>query len=156
MNIYNVEETQIGNYFKINYILARQLMLIFDTYNQRILDATLEDLSNSILETVYHFENKVSYGYEYVPKGWNYYIQQAERHNSYKEFINWFLKNRQQPIDYLLYGALKSKFEKRKPIKSGADNTYTDTSYQSAEYGGVPISIEDTNGKVEANFARRF
>ena len=152
--IFSVEETKIGNYFKINYKLARQLMMIFDTFNQRILDASPSELDETIIEIPHHFDNKVTYEYFDMPMGWRYYVSQTERQSSYVEFINWFFKNRQQPIDYLIKGVMKHKSEKRMPIK--ADHTSTSTAYASSEYGGVPIVMEDSKGNVEANFARRF
>ncbi len=149
MNIYNIEETQIGNYFKINYLLARQLMTIFDIYNQRILDARVEEIQDTIVEKVFHFENKVAYSYDNMPKGWIYYLQQPERQKNYKEFINWFFRHKQQPIDYLIYGVMKHKTEKRNPIKN--DNTH-----QSTEYGGVPIEIDNGSGYKPHSFTKKF
>ena len=141
MNIYNIEETSIGNYFKINYLQARQLMIIFDTYKQRILDATIEDLNETIIETVHHFDNKVAYSYDNMPSGWSTYLSQSEVHLDYKSFINWFFRNRQQIRNYLIYGVMKHKTEKRTPIKE-------DRTHQSTTYGGVPLEIEDKQGKL--------
>ncbi len=149
MNIYSVEETEIGNYFKINYLLARQLMTIYDTCNQRIQDASIRDLQESITERTIQIENnKVKYYYDDMPKGWIYFVGQHERPEGYKAFINWFFRNKQQPIDYLISGVIKHKNEKRSPMQ---DNTN-----MSAEYGGVPIEIEDTTGRVQTSFARKF
>jgi len=155
MNIYNVEETSIGNYFKINYLLARQLMIIFDTYNQRILDATIEDIKDTICETVYYWTDSKSdkkhpkFNYDEVPRGWIYYISQKERHKSYIDFINWFFKHKQQPKDYLINGILKNRNEKKKDI--GEDKTVS-----SSEYGGIPLEIEDKHGKSISKTYKRF
>jgi len=149
MNIYDTEEVMIGNYFKINYLLARQLIIIFDIFNQRILDATLQDLSETILETSHHFENKIAYSYDDIPMGWHYYISQSERHTNYKDFINWFFRYNQQPKDYLISGIMKHRSEKRNPIKE--DRTATST-----EYGGVPIEIDNGNGYKPHGFTKRF
>ncbi len=149
MNIYSVEETEVGNYFKINYLLARQLMTIYDIFKQRILDATVEDIQESITERTVQIENnKVKYYYDDMPKGWEYFVGQHERPEGYKDFINWFFRNRQQPVDYLIYGVIKHKEEKRSPMQ---DNTN-----MSAEYGGIPIDIEDASGKVQTSFAKKF
>ncbi len=148
MNIYNTEEVMIGNYFKINYLLARQVMTIFDIWKQRVLDATAEDIKESITETTLHFENKVKYVYDEVPLGWFYFLQQAERPVDYKEFTNWFFRHKQQPKDYLIYGTIKHRSEKRSPMQ---DNTL-----MSSEYGGIPLEIDEGKGYEPRGFTERF
>jgi len=148
VNIYSVEETAIGNYFKINYLLARQLMTIFDIWKQRILDATTEEVKESITETTLHFENKVKYVYDEMPLGWIYFLQQQERPRDYKEFINWFFRHKQQPRDYLIHGSIKHRSEKRSPMQ---DNTA-----MSSEYGGIPLEIDNGKGYKPQGFTKRF
>jgi len=156
VNIYNREETHIGNFYKINYLLARQLLSIYDILKCRIQDATANEISQTIIETAYHFDNKVSYGYDYVPKGWMYYLLQEERHYKPSDFINWFFKNKQQPRDYLIDGVMKHKSEKRQPIKKDADNTNMNTAYATTEYGDIPLEIDDGAGYKPSAFIKRF
>jgi len=149
MNIYDVEETTVGNYFKINYLLARQLMIVFDTYKQRILDATVSDIGDTIQEFAHHYENKVSYSYEELPRGWSYIIEVNPKVDTIYEFVNWFFKHKQQVGEYLIYGVLRGRDEKRKNVKE--DKTAT-----VSIYGGTPLVIEDKKGKMISSTFRKF
>jgi len=132
MIVYNQEEMEFGIYLATNFrfkqrsandkfYLARQLMLIFDTYRYRLYGLSEVDLGGFVLETAHHFDNKVSYSYTYLPTAWIGYLNAKLGHKTYQDMANWFFSVKSQPRDFLLYGVLKQKSLMREPIRKDSE-----------------------------------
>ena len=124
MHVYSKKETKVGEYigkvlpkykdYELNEI-ARQLMLIYETLTLRLKDANVNDMNEIVIERGYVYDNNKppKYSYEGIPDGIKRYFWENLKHNSLKEFIDWFLKERQQPKDYLIYGVIKHESHMR-------------------------------------------